>query len=104
MMSIPAAWPQVLDFFGTPLVIEPPAGQLSSDAGLLPVRQFGQRIGLRRAYDEAGNGPRATGLTEHSLSERARVRVVGIFAGCQRPGRPRQLIGLLSVAAFWFGR
>jgi hypothetical protein len=26
--------------FGTPLVIEPSPGQLSSDAGLLPVRQF----------------------------------------------------------------
>jgi hypothetical protein len=36
-MSIPSAWPQVLDFFGTPLVIEPALGQLSSDAGLLPV-------------------------------------------------------------------
>src|SRR5262249_24585307 len=31
-MSIPAAWPQVLDFFGTPLVIEPSPGQLSSEA------------------------------------------------------------------------
>jgi hypothetical protein len=26
-MSIPVAWPQVLDFFGTPLVIEPSPGQ-----------------------------------------------------------------------------
>jgi hypothetical protein len=25
-MSIPPAWPQVLDFFGTPLVIEPSVG------------------------------------------------------------------------------
>jgi hypothetical protein len=49
-MSIPAAWPQLLDFFGTPLVIEPSAGQLSSDAGLLPLRQFDQRIGLTRAF------------------------------------------------------
>ena len=39
-MSIPAAWPQVLDFFGTPLAIEPSTGQLSSGAGLLPIRQF----------------------------------------------------------------
>jgi hypothetical protein len=39
-MSIPPAWPQVLDFFSTPIVIEPSPGQLSSDAGLLPVRQF----------------------------------------------------------------
>ena len=37
-MGSPSAWPQVLDFFGTPLVIEPSAGQLSGDAGLLLVR------------------------------------------------------------------
>jgi hypothetical protein len=39
-MIILSAWPQVLDFFGTPLVIEPSPGQLSSDAGLLPSRPF----------------------------------------------------------------
>src|SRR5262245_23474545 len=49
-MSMPAAWPQVLDFFGTPLTIEPSAGQLSSDAGLLPLRQFDERIGLTQAF------------------------------------------------------
>jgi hypothetical protein len=31
-MSVPPAWPHVLDFFGTPLVIEPSPGQLSTDA------------------------------------------------------------------------
>jgi hypothetical protein len=35
-MSIAAAWPQCLAFFGTPLVIETSPWQLSSDAGLLP--------------------------------------------------------------------
>jgi hypothetical protein len=44
-----ASWPQRLDFFGTPLVIEPSPGQLSSDADLLPIRQFDHRIGLTRA-------------------------------------------------------
>jgi hypothetical protein len=39
-MILRAAWPQVLDFFGTPLVIEPSPGQVSGDAGLLRVRQF----------------------------------------------------------------
>jgi hypothetical protein len=39
-VSLPGVWPQVLDFFGTPLVIEPSAGQLSGNAGLLPLRQF----------------------------------------------------------------
>jgi hypothetical protein len=91
-MILPAAWLQVLDFFGIPLVIEPSPGQLSGDAGLLPVRQLDLRIGLTRAFAEAVDGPRATGLTEHSLSERARARVVGILAGCQdRDGHGNRL-------------
>ena len=91
-MSVPGAWPQVLDFFGTPLVIEPSPGQVSGDAGLLPARQLDPRIGLTRAFAEAVDGPRATGLTEHSLSERARARVVGVFAGCQdRDGHGNRL-------------
>jgi hypothetical protein len=37
-LSVPSAWPEILDFFGTTLVIEPSPGQLTSDAGLLPIR------------------------------------------------------------------
>jgi hypothetical protein len=62
-MSIPVAWPQVLDLFGTPLIIESSPGQLSSDAGLLPVRQFDQRIGLTRALAEALDDPRDPALS-----------------------------------------
>jgi hypothetical protein len=47
-----------LDLFGTPLVIEPSLGQLSSYAGLLPVRQFDQRVGLTRANACALDDPR----------------------------------------------
>jgi hypothetical protein len=50
-MSVPPTWPQVLDFFGTPIVIEPSPGQLSSDAGLLSIRQFDERIGLTQRPD-----------------------------------------------------
>jgi hypothetical protein len=49
-MSIPAAWPQVLDFFGTPLAIEPSPGQLSGDAWLPPISQFDERAALTRAF------------------------------------------------------
>ncbi len=56
-MSLPPAWPEILDFFGTPVVIEPSQGQLSSDAGLLPVRQFDQHIGLTRAFADALDDP-----------------------------------------------
>src|SRR5215471_3400807 len=80
-MMLPSAWPQGLDFFGTPLVIEPSSGQLSSDAGLLPVRQFDQRIGLTRAFADALDDPRDPELTEHSFLEMVRSRVYGILAG-----------------------
>jgi hypothetical protein len=63
-MSIPSAWPQILDFFGTSLVIEPSQGQLSSDAGLLPIRQFDDRIGLTRAFTDALDDPRDPDLTD----------------------------------------
>jgi hypothetical protein len=80
-MSIPPAWPQILDFFGTPLVIEPSPGQLSGDAGLLPIRQFDQRIGLTRANACALDDPRDPNLTEHPFLEMVRARVYGILAG-----------------------
>src|SRR5260370_29307166 len=80
-MSIPSAWPQVLDFFGTPLVIEPSSGQLSSDAGLLPICQFDQRIGLTRSFADALDDPRDPELSEHTSLEMVRARVYGILAG-----------------------
>jgi hypothetical protein len=80
-VSIPPAWSQVLDFFGTPLVIEPSHGQLSSDAGLLPIRQFDQRIGLTKGFAEALDDPRDPDLTEHTFLEMVRARVYGILAG-----------------------
>jgi hypothetical protein len=80
MRGITAAWPQVLDFFATPLVIEPSAGQLSSDAGLLPIRQFDTRAGLTRAFAQALDDPRDPDLTEHTFLEMVRSRVYGILA------------------------
>jgi hypothetical protein len=80
-MSIPPAWPQVLDFFGTPLVIEPSPGHLLSDAGLLPVRHFDERVGFTRAFADALDDPRDPDLTEHTFLEMVRSRVYGILAG-----------------------
>jgi hypothetical protein len=44
-MSIAPAWQQCLAFFCTPLVIESSPGQLSGDAGPLPIRQFASMTG-----------------------------------------------------------
>ena len=91
-MSVAAGSSRCLNCFGPPLVAERAPGQRPNDAGLLPIRPFEQCIGLTRAYAEAVDGPRATSLTEHSLSERARARVVGVFAGCQdRDGHGNRL-------------
>ena len=80
-MSIQPAWQQALDFFGTPLVVEPSAGQLSSDAGLLPFRQLDEQLGLTRSFAAALSDPRDPGLVEHSLLDMVRARAYGILAG-----------------------
>jgi hypothetical protein len=72
-MSIAPAWQQCLAFFATPLVIEPSPAQLSSDAGLLPLCPFDQRIGLTRVFAEAVDDRRDPDLTEHSFLERVRA-------------------------------
>jgi hypothetical protein len=107
-MSVPPAWPQVLDFFGILLVIEPSAGQLSSDAGLLPIRQFDQRVGLTRGFAVALDAPRDPDLTEHTFLEMARSRVYRILAGYEDqndhvpkglPGRQGQRQGFVGVSS-----
>jgi len=80
-MSIQPAWQHTLDFFGTPIVIEPSAGQLSSDAGLLPFRQFDEQLGLTRDFAAALDDPRHPDLVEHPVLEMVRSRVYGILAG-----------------------
>ena len=79
-MIVPASWSQVLDFLATSLVIEPSRGQLSCDAGLLPIRQFDQRIGLTRTFADALADPRDPDLTEHTFPGMVRSRVYGTRA------------------------
>ncbi|HEY7155144.1 MAG TPA: IS1380 family transposase [Gemmataceae bacterium] len=62
-------------------MIEPSPGQLSRDAGLLPIRQFDEGIGLTQAFTAALDDPRDPDLTEHRFLEMVRSRVYGILAG-----------------------
>jgi hypothetical protein len=103
-MSIPHTWPQVLDFFGMPLVIEPSQGQLSSDAGLLPIRQFDERIGLSQAFADALDDLRDANLTKHTFLEMVRSRVYGILAGYedQNDHKPSDFVGLGLAAVDGF--
>jgi hypothetical protein len=47
-----------MDLVGIPLIIELGPGQLYRNAGLLPLRQFSQRMGLTRALVPARDDPR----------------------------------------------
>ena len=71
-----------LDFFEPrPIQIELSDAPLTSDAGLLLLRQFDDRIGLTAQFAAALNDPRDPDLIEHSFLEMVRMRVFGILAG-----------------------
>ncbi len=45
-MIIQSVWQESFESFGKPVVIQPTQAELTSDAGLLPIREFDRRIGL----------------------------------------------------------
>ncbi len=80
-MSIQGVWQKSFDFLGSkPIVVEPSAGALSSDAGLLPLRQFDEVFGLTRQLADALEDQRYQPFVDHSLIEMVRMRVYGILA------------------------
>ena len=64
-----------------PIRIEVSDAPLTSDAGLLPLRQFDQRIGLTAQFAAALHDPRDPDLIEHTFPEMVRSRDFGILAG-----------------------
>src|SRR3954452_14782378 len=83
-MSIPAAALFAFDFFEPlPVQVEVSYAPLTSDAGLLPLRQFDERIGLTRQFAAALDDPRDPELIEHTFLEMVRSRIFGILAGYQ---------------------
>lgn len=80
-MSIQTAWQAILDFGDEfRIVVEPSQAQLTSDAGLLPLRQFDQQIGLTKQFAQALHDPRDPELCEHTFLEMVRSRVYGVLA------------------------
>ena len=80
-MSIQIAWQATFDFWGElPVTVEPSQAQLTSDAGLLPLRQFDEQIGLTRQFAEALDDPRSPRFCEHTFLEMVRSRIYGILA------------------------
>lgn len=80
-MSIQTAFQKCFSFFGEkPVVVEPTAGALTSDAGLLPIRELDQRLGHTEQFARALDDPRHQPFVEHSFLEMVRMRVFGIIA------------------------
>ena len=80
-MSRQGVWQKSFDFLGSkPIVVEPSAGGLTSDAGLLPLRQFDEAFGMTRLFADALADQRYQPFVDHSLVEMVRMRVYGILA------------------------
>lgn len=81
-MNIHSAWRLSFGFLGRKLIdVEPAEEQLSSDAGLLPIREFDEQIGLTADFAAALHDTRYVPSVEHSFAEMARARIYGILAG-----------------------
>lgn len=79
-MSIQTVGQVVFDFLGSvPVRVEVAEEQLSSDAGLLPLRQFDERLGWTEGFAAQIRDGRQGPL--HSVVEMVRQRVFGILAG-----------------------
>lgn len=70
-----------MDFFGLPIQVEISEAPLTSDAGLLPLRQFDDRIEFTTQFAAALADPRDADHIEHTYLEMVRMRIFGIVAG-----------------------
>ena len=64
-----------------PIQIEVSDAPITSDAGLLPLRQFDDLIGLTQQFAAVLDDPRDPTRIDHTLPEMVRSRVFGILAG-----------------------
>jgi hypothetical protein len=81
MMSIQPVLQGTFSFFHElPILVETTAVQLTSDAGLLPIREFDESIGLTRDFAAILDDPRDPERFDHSFLDMARSRIYGILA------------------------
>lgn len=80
-MIIQSVWQKCFDFVpGKRIVVAPVEESLTSDAGLLPIRQFDERLGLTAQFIAALQDGRSIGQVTHTLAEMTRSRIYGILA------------------------
>lgn len=81
-MDSQTVWQQTFDFFAQkPIVVEPVRAHLSTDAGLLPIRQLDEALGLTEQFAAALFDHRDGPALTHTYLEMTRMRVYGILAG-----------------------
>lgn len=68
-------------FSRLPIVVEPTDAQISSDVGILPIRQFDDQIGFTQRFIDCLDDPRDPDQIDHPLDEMVRQRIYGILAG-----------------------
>src|SRR5438045_783460 len=78
-MSIQSVEQLGFGFFERPVIVQALAEQVSSDAGLVPIRQFDEGLGYTAGFAAQLRDTRVGGT--HSLLEMVRQRVFGILAG-----------------------
>ena len=80
-MILQSVWQKSFDFLPSkPIVVEPVDASLTSDAGLLPIRQLDERLGLTAQFVAALQDPRCPQLIGHTFAEMTRMRIYGILA------------------------
>lgn len=80
-MSLQPAPPPRFTFSPLPVTVTTSSAFLSSDAGLLPIRQLDERLGFSRQLADALDDPRDPDLIRHTVPAMLRARLYGILAG-----------------------
>lgn len=79
-MIIQSVWQKSFAFLNKPVVVQPSEAALTSDAGLLPIRQFDEAIGLTEQFADALTDWRHQPSVAHTTLEMVRMRIYGILA------------------------
>jgi len=79
-MIIQSAWQKSFEFYKKTVVVQASEATLTSDAGLLPIRQFDEQIGITEQFANALTDLRYLPSVVHSLREMVRMRIYGILA------------------------
>jgi len=79
-MIVQSVWQKSFTFSGKPIVACPSEAELTCDAGLLPIRQFDEAIGLTERFAAALTDLRYQPSVVHSVREMVRMRIYGILA------------------------